>query len=113
LHENFPEVRVGSWNAGIIGYYADSYVVNLDGLVNNDIYDYAVSNSLPDYISDKNIAYILDFENVFTSDYHRIRGGYDDDEFLRSLQPIKTFSGEEYGWKNLTLFKISGALPPD
>ena len=37
-----PAGLVGSWNAGIIGYYQGGDVINLDGLVNNEVYPYMV-----------------------------------------------------------------------
>src|SRR4029434_102396 len=38
LHAHGLDGSVGAWNAGIIGYYQGGTVINLDGLVNNDIY---------------------------------------------------------------------------
>ena len=42
---------VGSWNSGIAGYYqGGTGIINIDGLVNNDIYPYVVRNNLPAYL---------------------------------------------------------------
>jgi hypothetical protein len=110
LKENPVNGRVGSWNAGIIGYYGGGNIINLDGLVNNDILTYAVNNDLPSYILTRHIDYIVDFENVITSRPRRVRGGYDDPVFLSTLQPQKIFDEENYRggyWKHLTLYRIN------
>ncbi len=99
--------QVGSWNAGIIGYYQGGTVVNLDGLVNDDIYPYAVNNELPVYISERNIQYVIDFENVFLDQKRRLRGGYEDADFITRLEPIKVYDDGEYYWKRLTLYHIA------
>lgn len=97
---------VGSWNAGIIGYYQGGTVINLDGLVNNDIYEYAIRNDLPAYLSREGINYIVDFENTLLEEQRRLRGGYNDPHFLKSLRPIKVFDSDEHFWKNMTLYRI-------
>jgi hypothetical protein len=107
LSENQLDGRVGAWNAGLIGYYEGGNVVNLDGLVNNDIYDYAASNSLPAYISSRDIKYIIDFENMVTDRLRLVRGGYDDASFLASLKPAKVFDNGEYIWRFLTLYSVN------
>lgn len=107
LARNPLNVYVGSWNAGVMGYYLDGTgLVNIDGLVNNDIYPYAVSNSLPSYLRLKNIHYILDFENMFQPPFPR-RGGYDNDNFLSHLVPLKVFDqGQFVEFKYLRLYRI-------
>jgi hypothetical protein len=107
LDVHAPDGRVGAWNAGVIGYYQGGTVVNIDGLVNDDIYRYAVSNSLPHYLEEKDIRYIVDFNVMFSSPF-RERGGYDNPIFLQRLQPLKTFDqGEFPSWQFLTIYKIS------
>jgi hypothetical protein len=108
LAQNPLDAYVGSWNAGVMGYYLDGTgLVNIDGLVNNDIYPYAVSNSLPSYLRLKNIQYILDFENVFQPPFP-MRGGYDDDNFLSQLVLLKAFDGGQFvEFKYLKLYRIN------
>jgi hypothetical protein len=79
-----------------LGYYEGSHVINLDGLVNNDIYQYAASNTLPEYLSSTGINYIMDHANMLTNKWYRLRGGYDDEEFLAALKPQKIFEGREF-----------------
>ena len=97
--------KVASWNAGIIGYYQGGGVVNIDGLMNNDVHPYIRSNNLPTYISENRIRYLIDFANMF-SKTARKAGGYDDSEFLNRLHPIRVFDEGEFGWKYLTLLEI-------
>ncbi|NOY98204.1 MAG: hypothetical protein GXP40_03230 [Chloroflexi bacterium] len=109
LNQHPPDGKIASWNAGIIGYYQGGYVINVDGLVNDDIYAYAVNNRLPVYLLQQDVRYIIDFENMFSDEALRLSGGYDDDVFLNSLQPIKVFDDGQYGWwKYMTLYR----LPP-
>ena len=78
-------VRVGSFNAGMLGYFSKAKVINLDGLANNDIY-YSVfkkhgklfsnrktQEALLEYVKLNRIEYISDvmvesgyFGNMFT-----------------------------------------------
>lgn len=103
---------IGAWNAGIIGYYQGGTIMNLDGLVNNDVIDYVVRNSLPLYLDRKGIRYVVDFENMFTDESVRTSRGYDDEAFLRRLAPMETFGrGKPFGWRSLTLYEV--AAPGD
>lgn len=101
------DAYIGSWNSGVVGYYQDgARIVNIDGLVNNDIYPYAVSNTLPDYLHTKGIHYILDFENMFHPPFTR-RGGYENTAFLTQLEPLKTFDQGQFAeFKFLRLYRI-------
>jgi hypothetical protein len=75
LHDHPMTARVGSWNAGIIGYYQGGSVVNIDGLVNNDIYPYAAGNDLAAYWDRKAIRYVVDFDEVVDEPKYRRRNG--------------------------------------
>lgn len=67
--------RIGSWNAGIISYNDGDHIINLDGLMNDEIYPYVKADHLECYIIKKNIRYIVDTKLMF-NDYHKARGGY-------------------------------------
>jgi hypothetical protein len=106
LNQHPLDGRVGAWNAGIIGYYQGGTVVNIDGLVNEDIYPYAVGNNLPTYLKEKDIKYIVDFQLMFDPWFQQ-RGGYDNPAFLGKLQPLITFDqGQFPPWQFLTIYKI-------
>jgi hypothetical protein len=105
--------RIGSWNAGIIGYYEGGRVINLDGLANNDIYSYAASGELPAYIDDKGIRYLMDFERMLSDEGRRRRGGYDDPAFLDRITQIRVFDDRTEGWKRMTFYSIADRGKPE
>lgn len=105
LRDNPPDSAVGAWNAGIIGYYQGGRVINLDGLVNQDIYPYAVNNNLPAYLAQQNITHILDFERMITDPLYRLRGGYDTPTFTARFTPEKLFDEGDY---RLILYRLEG-----
>jgi|GEM_PF-778441 len=98
--------HIGAWNAGIIGYYQGGRIVNLDGLVNDAVYPYVVNNNLSLYLSQEKIRYIVDFKSMLDSKEYRLRGGYDDPEFLHRLCPVKQFDAGQYDWKRMTLYRV-------
>lgn len=106
LHNTTLDGRIGSWNAGIIGYYQGGEIVNLDGLVNESIYPYVVRNNLPVYLREKDIRYLVDFQTMLSPVYRR-RGGYDDAQFVERLVPIARFDQDRPDeWRDLTLYRI-------
>jgi hypothetical protein len=106
LRDHPLPARVAGWNVGIVGYYADRPVINLDGVVNNDVYRYAVSNRLPLYMRERSIGYLVDFHEMFEGSAPR-RGGYDDPGFLSRLRSLAVFDEGQYpGWTHLTLYQI-------
>jgi hypothetical protein len=62
INENLPEdALIGSWNAGVLGYYTERPVINLDGLINDfELYEYIRDGRIVDYIRDKRIQYVAD-----------------------------------------------------
>ena len=64
LGENLPPgAVVGSWNAGVLGYYAPRRVVNLDGLINSpDFLAVLEEGALSEYIRREGIDYLSDME---------------------------------------------------
>jgi hypothetical protein len=56
-----PNAVVGSWNAGIFGYFSNRQVINLDGLINNDILPHLKKRTLYRYIEKRKINYIVDY----------------------------------------------------
>jgi hypothetical protein len=69
LRGNVPEdAIVGSWNAGVLGYYAAQRVTNLDGLINNfELLPYLRDRNVGAYIAKNNIEYLSDMEPMFTA----------------------------------------------
>lgn len=58
------DARVGSWNAGVLGYHAVQSVTNLDGLINNDaLIPHIREGTLDKYIRMHNIEYLSDIDS--------------------------------------------------
>jgi hypothetical protein len=62
---------IGVWNAGIVGYYSDHRVVNLDGVVNNDLYSWVRQRGMAlqptnviAYARERGIVYVTDYEDI-------------------------------------------------
>ena len=85
LHAH-PEVSpVGSFNAGIIGFFAEGGVTNLDGLVNDSILPYSRRDHLATYIKKRNIRYIAEFSSMLYDPLYQKQGGYTDGQLLHCL----------------------------
>lgn len=67
VNRNLPEdAVVGSWNAGVLGYFARRPVVNLDGLINNfGLLPYLEERRVAEYVRREGISYLSDLEPQF------------------------------------------------
>jgi len=78
-----PDTRTGAWNAGILGYLADGRVVDLDGVVNNQVYTYARQRGISlfdvcglwPYIQAAGIDYLTDYEDIWAADVEQLFAG--------------------------------------
>ena len=61
-----PGEAIGSFNAGIPGYFSSHPIVNLDGLMNNTVYPYYVRRRFDDYLRDARIGYVADENDSLT-----------------------------------------------
>jgi 4-amino-4-deoxy-L-arabinose transferase-like glycosyltransferase len=59
-----PDARVGSFNAGILGYFSGRRVVNLDGAVNVDAYHARLRGGLMDYVLARRLEYVVDWRGT-------------------------------------------------
>lgn len=66
LIDKYPEIEpgetIGAFNAGILGYYANRPVVNLDGVTNNEILPVLKIRELDRYLENRGIRYLIDHE---------------------------------------------------
>lgn len=81
-----PEARVGSFNAGIIGYFSGRTVINLDGVVNKEAYEARRDGRLMDYVQSKGICYLVDLQRALASVFGN--------EYLSSSFRVVTTVGE-------------------
>jgi hypothetical protein len=78
-------VRAGAWNAGSRGYLGGEKVINLDGLVNDDIYPYLVADRLHCYLVHERLPFVVDSMGWF-DDRARMLGG-SSGVFRKNVQP--------------------------
>ena len=85
LHAHPEATPVGSFNAGIIGFFAERGVTNLDGLINDSILPYAKHDRLAAYMGKRNIRYVAEFPFVLYDSLYQKEGGYTDGRLLHCL----------------------------
>ncbi len=103
--------KIGSWNSGIISWYSRKDIINLDGLVNDNIFSYLRKQNLLSFIIDSNIKYIVDFKNMITADILKKRGGYACSGLESSLILDKEFIYfEKWGASNIALFMVTSDI---
>ena len=82
--ERLPDVPVqgpiGAWNAGILSYVSGRPVVNLDGLVNDDIVPYIQRGQTVEYLKARRIAAIADAPYIVHSSIRPGLNGFTDRE---------------------------------
>lgn len=91
LNEILPANSVvGSWNAGIYGYFFEKgKVVNLDGVVNNEVYPYIKVQDIREYAKKVGINYLVD-ESAFLKDkYWDKNKPLDNIEIIIELNDLK------------------------
>ena len=92
-NENLPKgSKIGSFNAGIQGYFTAHKLVNLDGLVNNLASQHMLSGELWKYIVNvEKLDYISDFPKYITYKYSHFFGpGMVGNDVVMKLQPVHT-----------------------
>jgi hypothetical protein len=56
-----PGDRVGSFNSGYVQYFTNRKVINLDGLVNNEVWPYYKNQKALEYLRRREIRWLVDF----------------------------------------------------
>lgn len=97
-----PDAIVGSWTAGIYGYFAERRVVNLDGVVNWDAIRAYRARRLYAYMREQRIGWVVDFDE-FVSDFTHFFGA-DVDEFLA---PVETFEDAHAPFGRLVIYEVA------
>ncbi len=85
VHAHPEMTPVGSFNAGIIGFFAEGGVINLDGLINDSILPYSKQGRLAAYMGKRNIRYIAESPFVLYDPLYQKEGGYTDGRLLHCL----------------------------
>jgi hypothetical protein len=66
-----PQTRFGAFNCGIIAYFGAGNVVDLDGNMNNSVFEAIKKHELYDYCRRENISCIMDYDSTVYG-YYRI-----------------------------------------
>lgn len=112
LRSTLKDERIGSWNAGIIHYFSQKPVFNIDGLTNDEAIPYIKSGNLYHYIKQKNIQYIVDYSAMLENPQLALRGGYGNGELRNHLIFLKYLDSPKNNavlWCNsrIALFKVN------
>lgn len=111
MAEHMAGKRIGCFNAGIPGYLAgqNAYVVNLDGLVNNDIYACAKNQTFMDYLRSRKIEYIADWPSYIPSSGRMSGGG---NNFRDALEVVKAFpvTSPDETYYDYTIYKLKDSV---
>jgi hypothetical protein len=92
-NSNLPRGTViGAFNSGVLGYFSNHRVINLDGLVNNKAFAALRDKKLFDYIEEEKIDYLIDFEIYPT---YRYRGFLGVDDPLSRLTVAKNIKVDD------------------
>ncbi len=83
-----PSAVIGSFNAGILGYFSGRQTVNLDGVVDGDALDAIRGRRLLAYADRRCVTHIADFP-FYLFWYQRYWGG---DGFYARITPVAAFS---------------------
>jgi hypothetical protein len=91
---------------GLVAFFANRAVTNLDGLVNDDILPYAKSGTLAKYVLRRDLAYVIDYGAMLGRGAGE-RGGYSDGILVSCLTPEEQIDTDK-PWEGsvLTLFKV-------
>jgi hypothetical protein len=107
LHTS-PKARIGAFNAGIIGFFSQRTVLNLDGVVNNSAYEALRAHRLHDYLLANSVDYVADFKYSVEVDYADFWGSSRD---RMGLAPVQDFprSGAEWEATFMQVYKVRGS----
>jgi len=76
LKENTKPYEVsGSFNTGILSFFSDRRVINLDGVVNSEVMDAIKNRSVVNYIKSKNVSFWVDVVHFNQTVYNGVKDG--------------------------------------
>jgi hypothetical protein len=65
INANLPQSAIiGAYSSGILSYFCERRVINLDGLANNEIVAVARSRRMDAYLDAKGVRYLADHESI-------------------------------------------------
>lgn len=65
IKENLPQdAIIGAYSSGILSYFSERCVINLDGLANNDILKVVRTRTMDVYLDSRGVRYLADHESI-------------------------------------------------
>ncbi|HEY3402397.1 MAG TPA: hypothetical protein VGK59_03360 [Ohtaekwangia sp.] len=97
-NDNFPKGTViGSSQSGALGYFCpDLKVVNLDGVVNGECYQYLIEERNMEYIRKRKIEYVVGWYNNI--DFIKLRTQNFKESDLQLVKKIESFQSWQHHW---------------
>ena len=113
LQDHPPAGRMGGWNVGIVGFFSAGKIVNLDGLINDQIYPYAREGKVEQYIDRAKIKYIVDFPTQIEDPKVSEPRGFEGRSVGARLMPVQRIINTDRSDRLLdyTLFEIQDPSP--
>jgi hypothetical protein len=113
--------RVGAWNAGILGFFGGGSVVNIDGLVNDEIVAHLDPGTLDCYLKQSRIQYLADFDVMLLSGGKKSeQGGYSNGSLIAAAVPIDVLAApvdpkgtDKWSRSSLLLYRLEWERVPD
>jgi hypothetical protein len=102
INANLPaDARIGAWNAGVLGYFTDRTVVNLDGLANDGAFLSFLESGKPisQYLMREQINYVVDIDEQDLSMPYQ--ASWDHSSTFRNMLP----------WRDVDKLYDDGSLP--
>ena len=98
--------RIGGWNVGIVGFFLDGRVVNLDGLMNDSILPSMQDGTVEHYLDQNKIEYLVDFpRQIDDQKFSNVLGfGGALGSHLVALHTIRNIDRDDQ-WLDYTLYK--------
>ncbi|MEX0786950.1 MAG: glycosyltransferase family 39 protein [Dehalococcoidia bacterium] len=94
--ETEPDARVAAFNAGVVGYFSERTVINLDGVVNVDAYHALQDHRLLAYLRSAGVQYVADRDGAWRylpayirpDDWSESLWGEDPNEAMTSIHQL-------------------------
>lgn len=106
-----PSAVIGSFNAGIFGYFSGRRVVNLDGVVNEHAYEALAARRLADYVRETEIEWLIDWAGQLEWFLARFSTR---SRFPLEVAPVAAFELPPSGKERLVVYRVlqpSGPWP--
>lgn len=111
LRDNTGKDEVAAaFNAGIIGYYSERRVVNLDGAINNAAYEALRRKELMGLMRRANVSYYLDFEPMTLRRFGPFLGSLSD---IEQMPVVRRFNRPGAAWEGSHILVIKMTWPSE